>query len=248
MNNQKQGLFNTPVAIVLVGILIAGVLYVNENGFNLPKGKSLNGGSGQAAGETEQPGAIKPNADKLATDLFKAYAKDLGLNEQEFSQCLDENEKTQEIQKDYQDGAAAGVEGTPSFFVNGQQIVGAQPYSAFKDAIEKELGKDKTKLTIDVTGEPSLGKEGAPVTVVEFTDYQCPFCVRAFSDTYPQLRKDYIDTGKVKYVIRDFPLPFHSNAQKAAETANCAQDQGKYWQMHDKLFEQQANWEGARSS
>lgn len=248
MTNQKQSLLNTPTAIVLVGLLVAAVLYVNENGFSLPKGKSLSGGNGQVAGEAAQPTTPKPNVDKLATDLFKSYAQDLGLNQQEFNQCLDSGEKAAEISADFEDGSAAGVSGTPTFFVNGQQIVGAQPYSAFKDAIEKELGKDKTKLTMEISEEPFLGKDNAPVTVVEFTDFQCSFCQSAFTSVFPQLKKDYIETGKVKYVVRDFPLPFHANAQKAAEAANCAGDQGKYWQMHDKLFEEQINWEGAKSS
>lgn len=81
------------------------------------------------------------------------------------------------------------------------------------------------------------GDEDAPVTIVEFSDYECPFCARFYSQTYNQIKEDYIDTGKVKLVFRDFPLGFHKNAQKAAEAAECAGDQGMYYEMHDKLFE-----------
>jgi protein-disulfide isomerase len=82
----------------------------------------------------------------------------------------------------------------------------------------------------------SLGSSDAPVTVVEFTDYVCPFCRQFQSTTFAEIRKKYIDTGKVRFVIRDFPLPNHPDAMPAAEAARCAGDQGKFWPMHDALF------------
>lgn len=84
-----------------------------------------------------------------------------------------------------------------------------------------------------------LGEEDAPVTVIEFTDYQCPFCGRHFTQTFGQIKSTYIDTGKVKYVTRDYPLSFHQNAQKASEATECAEEQGSFWEMHDKLFQNQ---------
>jgi len=80
------------------------------------------------------------------------------------------------------------------------------------------------------------GDENAKVTIVEFSDYECPFCGRHFQQTYPQIVKEYVETGKVKLVFRDFPLGFHPQAQKSAEAAECAGEQNKYWDMHDKLF------------
>lgn len=94
----------------------------------------------------------------------------------------------------------------------------------------------------DADDDPFLGDENAPVTVIEFTDYQCPFCSRHFTQTYSQIKQEYVDTGKVKYVTRDFPLSFHPHAQKSAEASECADDQGKFWEMHDKLFETQGTW------
>jgi protein-disulfide isomerase len=85
----------------------------------------------------------------------------------------------------------------------------------------------------DVKGDPD-----APVTIIEFSDFECPFCARFYTDTLGQIQSEYIDTGKVKLVYRDFPLSFHPNAQKAAEAAECAAEQGKFWEMHDLLFEQ----------
>lgn len=95
------------------------------------------------------------------------------------------------------------------------------------------------KVSID--DDPVLGRADAPVTLLEFSDYQCPFCARFFRDTLPTLKAEYIDTGKVRYVFRDFPIDqLHPYARKAAEAANCAGDQGRYWEMHDLLFENQS--------
>jgi len=95
-------------------------------------------------------------------------------------------------------------------------------------------------LVLNVEGAPFKGEKGAKVTVVEFTDYQCPFCSRYFRQTWPQLDQDYVKTGKVKFVLRDLPLEaLHPQAFKAAEATHCAAEQGKYWEMHDRLFANQ---------
>ena len=85
------------------------------------------------------------------------------------------------------------------------------------------------------------GDQKARLVLVEFSDYQCPFCARFVRETLPEIEKDYIKTGKLKYVFRDFPITSaHKDAFKAALAAGCALDQGKYWEMHDRLFENQA--------
>ncbi|MFC1768657.1 DsbA family protein [Nanoarchaeota archaeon] len=81
------------------------------------------------------------------------------------------------------------------------------------------------------------GDKDAPVTIVEWSDFECSFCARFYSQTLSKIQEEYIDTGKVKFVYRDFPLSFHPNAQKAAEAAECAGEQGNYYEMHDLLFE-----------
>jgi protein-disulfide isomerase len=88
-----------------------------------------------------------------------------------------------------------------------------------------------------VEGAPFKGSPAAPVTIVEFSDFQCPFCGRHFAQTYGQIDKEYIATGKVRYVFRHFPLEsIHPQALKAGEAAECAGRQGKFWEMHDRLF------------
>ena len=84
--------------------------------------------------------------------------------------------------------------------------------------------------------DPFMGSEEAPVVIIEFSDYECPFCVRFYQQTLPQIKSQYIDTGKVKFIYRDFPLGFHSQAEPAAIAANCAGEQGKYFEFHDKIF------------
>ena len=85
-----------------------------------------------------------------------------------------------------------------------------------------------------------LGKSDAPLTMVEFTDYQCPFCGRFEATTFPEIKKNYIDTGKMRLIVRDLPLEgLHPFALKAAQAVHCAGDQGKFWEMKDLLFKNQ---------
>lgn len=82
----------------------------------------------------------------------------------------------------------------------------------------------------------ALGREDAPITLVEFTDYQCPFCRDFHLTTFEQIKLKYIDTGKVRFVSRDLPLDIHPHAVKAAQTARCAGDQGRYWEARHTLI------------
>ncbi len=92
-------------------------------------------------------------------------------------------------------------------------------------------------LQLTLTGYPSKGAPDAKVTLVEFSDFQCPYCRRHTMTTLPQIERDFIETGKIRCVVRDFPIKSsHPYAFKAAEAAHCADDQEKYWAMHDRLF------------
>jgi protein-disulfide isomerase len=81
-----------------------------------------------------------------------------------------------------------------------------------------------------------LGRDDAPLTLVEFTDFQCPYCRQYHISTFEQLKKEFIDTGKVRYVSRDLPLDFHKNAFAAANAARCAGEQGKYWELRHAMI------------
>jgi protein-disulfide isomerase len=108
---------------------------------------------------------------------------------------------------------------------------------------QRGLSKDVAALrqtpTIDVTGSPALGPADAVVTLVEFSDYECPFCVRHFQQTMPQIEANYIRPGKIRYVFRDFPIDeLHPEAIRAHEAGRCAveQDADKFWRLHRSLF------------
>lgn len=105
------------------------------------------------------------------------------------------------------------------------------------------------KVFVSYQDSPMRGNQNAPVTILEFSDFQCPFCGSFFSNTLPQLEQNYIDSGKVRLVFRDFPLQsIHPNAVPAALAAQCANEQGKFWQYHDTLFSNQPNWAGLDSA
>ena len=101
-------------------------------------------------------------------------------------------------------------------------------------------------LSIDIANAPHMGASDAQVAVVEFSDFECPYCGRHFESTLPRIVGEYLKTGKVLYVIRDFPIAqLHPHALKAAEAGRCAADQGKFWPMHDMLFSNQEHLEAA---
>lgn len=104
----------------------------------------------------------------------------------------------------------------------------AAPGAAPARVIEKVVSLDN---------DPMKGDPKAPVTIVEFSDYECPFCRRSYENVFTKLDEEYIKTGKVRMVFRDFPLGFHQKAIPAAIAANCAGEQGKYWEVHNFLFQ-----------
>ncbi len=113
-----------------------------------------------------------------------------------------------------------------------QKAIRARPAAPRRRGPEPFKGAD-----ISIDGAPSKGSTGAKIVLVEFSDYQCPFCRRFATTTLPQVIKNYVDTGKLRYVFRDFPIAgIHPAATSAAQAAHCAGAQGKYWQMHDRFF------------
>lgn len=98
---------------------------------------------------------------------------------------------------------------------------------------------------ISLDDDPLKGDPDAPITIVEFSDFQCPFCAKFHQTTLLQLEQNYISTGKVNFVYRDFPIQsIHPNAIPAALSSECADDQGGFWEMHDMIFENQGTWQG----
>ena len=118
-----------------------------------------------------------------------------------------------------------------------KQLIQSRPAAA-------PAAPDVRNVPIDLGNHPTRGSTAARLTLIEFSDYQCPFCARHTKDTNPQLQKEYVDSGKVRYVYFDMPLEsIHKSAFKAAEATRCAGDLGKYWEMHERLFASQQKLE-----
>lgn len=217
------------LGLIVLGIFTANILKSIPKGISptLPQETNL---------QKEIPKQIKK------TSSFKELAEELGLNLEKFNNCLASEKYLDQISKDKEEANTLGIEGTPYFFINDQELDGAYPFSKFKEIIDQELLKKENKLKQGITlgNHPIQGNEKAKVTIFEFSDYQCPYCQKA-QQTLKQVIKEYKD--EVRVVFRDFPLEtIHSLANQAAQATYCAQEQGKFWQMHDLLFEKQSEW------
>ena len=104
-------------------------------------------------------------------------------------------------------------------------------------ALADDVAGMRRTPVMDLTGVPVRGSANAVVTLIEFSDYECPFCLRHFQQTMPEIEKNYIATGKVLYAFRDWPVDdLHPEAIRGHVAAHCAGEQGKYWEMHARLF------------
>ena len=110
---------------------------------------------------------------------------------------------------------------------------------------EKQLGSEQPNIPLKISADndPIIGNPNAPVTIIEFSDFQCPFCAKFHIQTLPAIIEEYINEDKVKLVFRDFPIQsIHPNALPASVAAECANEQGKFKEMHNILFEKQNEW------
>lgn len=214
------------------------------------------------------------NQQALAAANLEKYAQEIGIDVARFKKDMDDPKLKELVQKDQQFANSVGANGTPTFFINGRELVGAQPFPAFQAIIDEEIKKadelikkgtkladvytklmeqaaaapppapapsaapqaPAAKVDIDVGKSPAQGPANAPITVVAFSDFQCPFCSRALP-ALKQIEEQY--KGKVRIAFKHLPLSFHDKAQIAAEASMAAHEQGKFWQYHDKLFENQ---------
>ena len=117
--------------------------------------------------------------------------------------------------------------------------------------MQERLPTSQPQLPVKISADddPVIGNPDAPITIIEFSDFQCPFCARFHVQTLPSLMEEYIEQGKVKLVFRDFPIQsIHPNALPASVAAECANEQGKFKGMHDLLFENQKQWSSLETS
>lgn len=136
-------------------------------------------------------------------------------------------------------GGTLTLKGDTNQKTNNAAVQAAQPSQAPALAQAAAQPDPSKPVKVSIAGDPILGDKNAKLTLVEFSDYECPFCKKTFTELLPELKKNYIDTGKVRLVYKDLPLPFHQNAVKEAEAAQCAKDQGgdvAYFKYHDQIF------------
>ena len=173
-----------------------------------------------------------------------------GKVSKKFEECLNSGKYDTKIQDSQNLGIQLGVQGTPASFVNGYLISGALPYDAFKQVIDTLLAgkepdfdfmKDQETQKIVKVDMPQItdqdhvtGAKDGKITIVEFSDFECPYCGRNKTTT-DQILKDY--PNDVTLIFKHFPLSFHQYAKPAAVASECANDQGKFWEMYNKLFD-----------
>lgn len=211
-----------------------------------------------------------------AESFFIEAASGLNLDADAFADCLAGEDQAANVQANLEEAQALGVSGTPFFFIDGHAVSGAQPYELFEAAVSlAEAGEldgvieararqayeamlaqeaaqqapvqQATAAAVALDNAYAIGDPDAPVTIVEYTDYQCPFCARHALQTFEQIKDGLVNTGQVQYIFKDLPLTqIHPQAALAAEAARCAgaQDQEAFLAMHGLLFENQGAWSG----
>lgn len=200
--------------------------------------------AGYLVGSGQQPSVQSP-----LEKLFAKYADDLGMNSAKFSSCFKAGKYAAKVNTDARIASAIGISGTPAFILNGRMFSGAVPYTGLAQFLDAEL-KNSTNRSLALTlineNDSYIGKKDAPLVIIEFSDFQCYYCRNFTIDTFGLLKKNYIDTGKVLFYYKHFPLAsIHSNAEKAAEAAECGREQGKFWEYYEVLFEKQSEWGSA---
>jgi protein-disulfide isomerase len=188
-------------------------------------------------------------ADQEGLDVssLKRKAGSLGLDRERFDRCLDTGQFADVVESDRETAVALGLTGTPGIFVNGRFFDGLQSAEALAAVVVDELKRtghdaevrpiEQRRVEVATEGFPSKGRANAPVTIVEFSDFECPSC-RRLLPVLEQVQEAYGD--HVRFVYRHFPLSnVHPTAHKAAEASMCADEQGRFWEMHDAMFADQ---------
>jgi protein-disulfide isomerase len=176
------------------------------------------------------------------------YAQQLHLDVPRFQKALESGRFRQVIDDDAAMARGLGITATPTFFINGQQLIGQQSVEKLNAAIDAALNPGRSAIAaapgtvsidkLNLSRAPVRGQEQAPVTIIEFSDLQCPFCARV-TPTLRELMKQYPD--QVRWVFKSFPLGFHADSPLAHAAALAAERQGKFWEMHDLIFANQRN-------
>jgi protein-disulfide isomerase len=237
-----------PTAIALIA-LAAIIGYVIGSTYPFG-GKGLATESSSLDQGTPTLGSPQVNPTGYGQADIKKWASEIGLNANEFNSCFDSKKYLQEIQLEYAQGLDVGVSGTPAFLVGNDQagfaiVTGAQTFDVFRSLIDSYLNgtapPKQVTLTVDPIGNSSfIGNRDAEVMIIEFSDFQCPFCRSFYTNTLPQIESEYLDSGKAVLVYKEYPLTsIHPGAVDYGLAAKCGQEKGKWREMHDKIFDEQ---------
>lgn len=158
-------------------------------------------------------------------------AQKAGLDVAKFDAALKDHRYLPVVERDMAEGKALGLQRAPTFFINGRAMVGTPAIGALRALLNQQLD---LPAQVETKGAPRRGPENAPIKLVEFSDFQCGFCTRVLP-TVQQLMKEY--PNQVQWIFKHNPLDFHKDAPLAHEASMAAGAQGKFWEMHDLLFE-----------
>jgi protein-disulfide isomerase len=178
------------------------------------------------------------------TDSFKLYAQELDLDTAAFNECLDSGAAAVEVQADLMAGQQLGVNATPYFFVGGMPIRGGLPIEALGQVIDYVAAGGETPEILPPPGDPHLlgNIETAKALAVAFVDYANPESGQHALEVLPDLVDSYIDSGQMVYILHPWSAGDGTPSEQAAIAAECAGEQGKYWEMHDEVFAGQEAW------
>ncbi len=181
------------------------------------------------------------------TIAFKGYAQELGLDTGTFAECLDSGEAAIVVQGDMMAGEMLGVSATPYFFIGEVPIRGGLPIESLGLIIDYLAAGGEPPDIVPTGGDWHV--RGNPQTAlaitVAFADYANAESGQHAREVFPQLVENYIDTGQMIYVLHPWAEPGDTKSTQAAIAAECAGEQGQYWEMHDRLFAEQDTWTGA---
>lgn len=221
---------STGIAVMAVVALVVVAVRGTEG---TTKTTTTAGTNTAAAAGTDTAAAA---ADAALYDPLQIAAAVDGLDQSKFQSCLDAKKYTQHIDNDVNTATTAGVQGTPTTYVNNTEVSGALPYAQLKASIDAALSGTKGTANIPaVTKDDHVrGAKSPKVYLVEYSDFQCPYC-KAFKPTIDQALNEYKD--KIAVVYRHFPLEsIHPYARTLAEGSECANEQDKFWEYHDTVF------------
>lgn len=266
-DKESSDTISLSVRHVMIGVFILGLAV----GFSTGIAASNFQGLSEAIDFGEQ--TEEQESEESTTSVMKDIANKNGIDSAEMEQYI-ESSSAQEIQEDKQEiGEAVGSLGTPTFFIGNSeigytQVSGAQPYSRMKPIIDRKLdeaengdttiGDDEYTLdSIGFEGEPVMGEESAPINIIEYSDFGCPWCAEWHGvdaipqrpidqeHSFDQVKTNYVETGDVQFVAKDYPVPrLHPEAITAHKAANYVwkNQPDQYWEFSQSIYEERDRW------